>query len=121
MAGLIVDTFSELRQEAHERDDVLTNSCFVCGITRAAYEDIGLPHGPSFDQHRDETHNVWNYVYFYLYLQRKDPTEYNGVESFVSMMLKEHNLGESTLSNVFLLCCCFSCLGFSFVFFFMCV
>jgi len=90
---LIVDTFSELRHEAHERHDVLTNSCFVCGITRAAYEDLGLQHGPTFDQHRDEVHNVWNYVYFYLYLQRKDPTEYNGVESYVSTMLREKNLG----------------------------
>lgn len=35
---------------------------------------------------------MWMYVYFLRYLERKDPTEMNGVESYVLAMKKEENL-----------------------------
>ena len=92
ITGLIVDTFSSLREEEADRQDVLRNCCFVCGFTRASYDDVGLQGGPSFDQHCHEVHDLWNYVYFYHYLKRKDPTEYNGVESYVAQMLKDQSL-----------------------------
>jgi len=28
-------------------------------------------------------HNLWNYVFFLYNIKRKEPTEYNGIESFV--------------------------------------
>lgn len=92
ITGLIVDTFSTLREEAGKREDVLINSCFVCGFTRTGYDDLGIPNAPSFDIHQKEIHFMWNYVYFYFYLTRKDPTEYNGVETYVSLLLEEQSL-----------------------------
>eukprot|EP00615_Pteridomonas_danica_P011690 CAMPEP_0114330802 /NCGR_PEP_ID=MMETSP0101-20121206/1993_1 /TAXON_ID=38822 ORGANISM="Pteridomonas danica, Strain PT" /NCGR_SAMPLE_ID=MMETSP0101 /ASSEMBLY_ACC=CAM_ASM_000211 /LENGTH=1284 /DNA_ID=CAMNT_0001460933 /DNA_START=3986 /DNA_END=7840 /DNA_ORIENTATION=+ len=92
ITGLIVDTFSTLREEAGKREDVLINSCFVCGFTRAHYDDIGLSSAPSFDSHKNDIHGMWNYVYFYFYLTRKDPTEYNGVESYVAQLKEESSL-----------------------------
>lgn len=91
ITGLIVDTFSAIREEADDRADVLENECFVCGLTRAKYDDIGPP-SITFDQHSKEDHSLWSYLYFLSYLKRKDPTEYNGVESFVSQMLKAQDL-----------------------------
>ena len=35
---------------------------------------------------------MWMYVYFLRYLERKDPTEMNGVESYVLAMKKEESL-----------------------------
>lgn len=34
MSGLIIDTFSALREEGEFRDDYLNNYCFICGIHR---------------------------------------------------------------------------------------
>lgn len=92
ITGLIVDTFSSLREEANERSDVLKNTCFICDFTRSSYDDVGLRGGPNFDQHKDDVHGIWNYVFFYHYLKRKDPTEYNGVESYVYGMIQDQNI-----------------------------
>ena len=40
VTGLIVDTFSQLREEGLAREDQLENECFVCGFTRPAYDDL---------------------------------------------------------------------------------
>ena len=36
ITGLMVDTFSSLREEAAERANTLDNECFACGLSRAA-------------------------------------------------------------------------------------
>eukprot|EP00615_Pteridomonas_danica_P005853 CAMPEP_0114339576 /NCGR_PEP_ID=MMETSP0101-20121206/7817_1 /TAXON_ID=38822 ORGANISM="Pteridomonas danica, Strain PT" /NCGR_SAMPLE_ID=MMETSP0101 /ASSEMBLY_ACC=CAM_ASM_000211 /LENGTH=2941 /DNA_ID=CAMNT_0001472581 /DNA_START=113 /DNA_END=8938 /DNA_ORIENTATION=+ len=93
LTGLIVDTFGALRDEANEREDTLSNQCYICGFTRSGYDDIGVTNAPSFDIHAEEEHNIWNYVYFYRYLTTKDPSDYNGVESYVADMIEQTNLG----------------------------
>jgi len=55
ITGLMVDTFSSLREEAQQREDILSNECFVCGFTRTTYDDLGMP-SPSFDQHKARGH-----------------------------------------------------------------
>jgi len=45
ITGLMVDTFSSLREEAAERADSLSNECFVCGFrcradVRLATQDL---------------------------------------------------------------------------------
>jgi len=84
ITGLMVDTFSEIRGNKAERADTLETDCFVCGMQRSAYEDLGLkPESPTFEKHLNSDHNLWTYVYFVAYLRKKDPTEYNGIESYV--------------------------------------
>ena len=90
ITGIIVDTFSELRNTNSERMDRLANECFVCGFTRAEYEDRGP--GYNFEVHMHEDHMLWNYLFFLAYLQEKDENDYNGVETYVSEMLKNENL-----------------------------
>ena len=83
VTGLIVDTFSSIRERAEAREDQLANECFVCGYTRAAYDDSGY----HFDDHVFQDHYLWNYLFFIAYLREKDQNDYNGVESFVYNML----------------------------------
>jgi len=87
ITGLIVDTFSSLREEAASRADQLYNECYVCGFTRTAYDDIGML-SPSFDQHKLKNHYIWNYLYFIQHIQTKDQTDFSGVESYVHDMLQ---------------------------------
>ena len=50
---------------------------------------MGLPTGsPTFDQHLGEDHSMWSYLFYIYYLRKKDETEYNGIESFVSTQLE---------------------------------
>jgi hypothetical protein len=92
ITGLLVDGFGALRDEANERRDILENSCFVCGYTRAQYDDIPNFHGAHFDFHRDTTHHYWLYVYYFIYLRNKDQEEFSGVESYVWSELEKDSL-----------------------------
>jgi len=56
-------------------DDVL-NTCFICNITREVFETENL----SFYSHIKEDHNMWQYLWYFIYLDEKDPTEFTGVE-----------------------------------------
>jgi len=89
ITGLMVDTFGSIREEKEWRAATLENDCFVCGFSRAAYEDAALAakvqdiQAPGFDDHLEEDHDLWTYVYFVAHLKRKDPTEDSGIESYV--------------------------------------
>ena len=66
VTGLMVDTFGAVREDKERRDDIRRNSCFVCGMERDRYEDLGLVSSP-FASHVDPNeghHAVWQYVYF---------------------------------------------------------
>lgn len=44
ITGLMVDTFSRIREEKNSRLKTLANDCFVCGLVRQNYEDMALGH-----------------------------------------------------------------------------
>uniref|UniRef100_A0AC35U5D8 Inositol 1,4,5-trisphosphate receptor n=1 Tax=Rhabditophanes sp. KR3021 TaxID=114890 RepID=A0AC35U5D8_9BILA len=83
--GVIIDTFGDLRSEKNEREDILKNTCFICGLERGKFDN----HSVSFDEHRESEHNLWHYLYFIVWLQVKDSTEFTGPESYVSYMINQ--------------------------------
>ena len=83
ITGLILNTFGALRQADNKRADILENTCFVNGITRAAYDDMALQGVPSFDHMNKIDQDPWNYVFFLYYLLQKNEMEYTGVDTFV--------------------------------------
>ena len=92
VTGIIVDTFGELREASKEHAEYLANNCFVCGVSREQLEEPGVGGVIfDFDRHNDEEHNLWAYVYFINYLSRKDPLDYNGVESDVHAKIVAHD------------------------------
>jgi len=48
ITGLMVDTFSRIREEKNARAVSLANDCFVCGLVRQNYEDMALGHEVKF-------------------------------------------------------------------------
>mmetsp|Transcript_43362 Transcript_43362/g.80259 ORF Transcript_43362/g.80259 Transcript_43362/m.80259 type:complete len:217 (-) Transcript_43362:148-798(-) len=80
----MVDTFSAIREEEANRQEVFETQCFVCGLTRAAYDDMSLGKKyATFKQHTTLDHDAWTYVAYLVYLRQKDETEYNGIEAYV--------------------------------------
>uniref|UniRef100_A0A915JZJ7 Uncharacterized protein n=1 Tax=Romanomermis culicivorax TaxID=13658 RepID=A0A915JZJ7_ROMCU len=86
--GVIIDTFADLRNEKQNKDDVLRNSCFICGLERSQFDNKTV----SYDFHIKNEHNMWHYLYFYVLLRVKKSTEFTGPESFVKNMISEGNL-----------------------------
>uniref|UniRef100_A0ABD2XM03 Inositol 1,4,5-trisphosphate receptor n=1 Tax=Trichogramma kaykai TaxID=54128 RepID=A0ABD2XM03_9HYME len=86
--GVIIDTFADLRSEKQQKDQILKNTCFICGLNRSAFDNKTV----SFEEHIKHEHNMWHYLYFIVLVKVKDPTEFTGPESYVYMMVKDRNL-----------------------------
>ena len=93
ITGLMVDEFAAIREEAATRAEILDTDCFICGLKRHVYEDMGLDAGsPTFDEHLSQDHDIWIYVAYACYLKKKDETEHNGIESFVTSQMESGSL-----------------------------
>lgn len=82
--GIIIDTFGELRAQNHEIEEDIKNKCFICGIERETFDRSA----EGFDWHIQNDHHLFHYVYFFMYLRRKERTEYTGPEQYVADMIK---------------------------------
>ncbi|XP_072755424.1 inositol 1,4,5-trisphosphate receptor-like isoform X3 [Anoplolepis gracilipes] len=86
--GVIIDTFADLRSEKQQKELILKNTCFICGLNRSAFDNKTV----SFEEHTKHEHNMWHYLYFIVLVKVKDPTEFTGPESYVYAMVKDRNL-----------------------------
>ena len=87
--GLIVDTFGELRDESYNYENDKKNICFICQISR----DGCLLKNIDFNSHIKNDHNLWNYVYFLVYLHLYNPNDFSRVEGIVWDKLIENDYG----------------------------
>ncbi|ODM94985.1 Inositol 1,4,5-trisphosphate receptor [Orchesella cincta] len=53
-------------------------------LNRSAFDNKSV----TFEHHIKREHNMWNYIYFFVLLKYKEPTEYTGAECYVSKCLK---------------------------------
>ena len=75
--GIIVDTFTDLRDENNKNAEDKKNKCLLCNRDR--FNNIK---GEDFDLHRTSEHMIFDYIYFICYLLRKNPQEYSRAEDF---------------------------------------
>ena len=61
--GMIIDAFGDLRDQKTRNDDDQKNVCFICGIERSELE-----RHMNFEDHINEEHNTWSYVYYLVYI-----------------------------------------------------
>jgi len=85
--GIIVDTFSELRDEKYQTSEHMASVCLVCG--ERAYEFDSK--GSGWRTHKKDEHNMWAYLFFFKYLDEKDLNRYTALEQYVAQQLFEGN------------------------------
>jgi len=86
--GIIIDTFSAMREATETAASDMKNVCTMCGLERTDLDR----NGSGFTQHIKSEHNMWKYSYYMVYLLGKDPTEYTGLETYVSEMVEEEDM-----------------------------
>ncbi|RHY57007.1 hypothetical protein DYB38_000475 [Aphanomyces astaci] len=87
--GIIIDSFTSLREASEKKQEIENSICLVCNDTKddIEYRGILLGLSNSFKKHKEEEHNLWNYLFFIMYLESKPATDLNGTESFVRQKL----------------------------------
>jgi len=86
--GIILDTFGQLREERNSVEEDMTSKCFVCIIEAEKFQRDAL----GFDNHIRNEHNMWHYLYFYVYLKLKPVSEYTASEYYVHKQNKKHKI-----------------------------
>ena len=86
--GIILDNFTMIRDEKAQKADAQENTCFVCDLGREEFDQRGA----GFYIHTGVgggggDHNMWQYLFFIIYLKTLDPTAYNGSENYVASMV----------------------------------
>jgi hypothetical protein len=93
--GIILDTFSDLREKAKEQNEDMTSKCFICGIDKTKFDEAFQKRGiqKGFElEHIDHEHNMWDYLSFVMHLNHKEETDYTGAETYVANCLSEEDI-----------------------------
>lgn len=76
--GIIVDTFSQLREEQAHRDEEMTSKCFICSLPAYRFEKFG-----GFKKHIAQDHNMWMYLYCTIYLDDMARADRTDLQAFL--------------------------------------
>ncbi len=63
--------------------------CFICSIKS---ELLDKSSDKGFEYHIKFEHYMWNYLFYKYYLDWKNPTEYNGIESYIKENLNRNDI-----------------------------
>ena len=68
--GVIISTFSELRQIKDNKDYIIENVCLICGRDKSCFEDKQI----SFKTHCSKIHNIYSYMKYFIILNKNKST-----------------------------------------------
>ena len=75
--GIILDSFSELRQTHNLIEKDMTNNCFICNLDKDECEKNNI----NFQEHCEKVHNVWDYAFYMITLRMSDTKSLNSINS----------------------------------------
>ncbi|XP_065833160.1 inositol 1,4,5-trisphosphate-gated calcium channel ITPR1-like isoform X3 [Oscarella lobularis] len=93
--GIIVDSFSELRDDKWKAQNDMNSVCFICGNPSFEFEKKGK----GFEYHVKKEHNMWAYFFFFIHLSEKLPNDYTSIERYVAQKLEKNEIDFFPLSK----------------------
>jgi hypothetical protein len=88
--GIIIDTFSELREEKKEKEADIQEKCFICNMDKARFDMQG---SGVFIRHIKHEHNMWAYLNFVIFLETQDKDDDDGLEFYVRHCIEVGDIG----------------------------
>jgi hypothetical protein len=80
LTGVIINAFAIIRGEKESNIKDQASKCFICGIDKDQIEEKTKK---PFKFHRKYEHHEWYYVFFIIYVRKKKPQDYSGIESII--------------------------------------
>lgn len=75
---------SEMREENEAIEADIADKCFICSINRDVFDSMGV----DYKNHILHEHNMWKYLWFWMYLDLTDPVIFNGPENHAYQSLQ---------------------------------
>jgi hypothetical protein len=86
--GVIVSTFSQIREESNEKDEDIKNKCFICNIDRVEFEKRKI----AFADHQKSEHNTTTYIRFLIYVKLINEKDLDADQSFIIQCIKDREI-----------------------------
>ena len=83
ISGIIIDNFAALRKSETEMIYDMNNICTICSLKKDKISKIYKNYGKDYNTHQNVDHFVFNYIFYIIYLYKKEKTELNGMESYI--------------------------------------
>ena len=83
ISGIIIDNFAVLRKSETEMIYDMNNICTICALKKDKITKIYKNYGKDYNTHQNIDHFVFNYIFYIIYLYKKEKTELNGMESYI--------------------------------------
>jgi len=66
----------------------MKGECFICSLDQSVFQRKAN----GFEPHIKRDHNMWQYLFYFLYLFQKSETEYTAQESYVHEMIEKESI-----------------------------
>ena len=86
--GVIVSTFSQIREESNQKEEDINNKCFICNIERIEFEKKKI----DFMEHQKYEHNLKHYIKFFVFVKRINEKDLDADQSFIIECLKNNDI-----------------------------
>lgn len=90
LKGITIDTFVALRSNLEKRIEDTTERCFICGIEKNTFNRT--LDRDAFRQHIKDDQNLWNYIYFIMYVWEQDKDDDDGFEWYARRCIDDNDL-----------------------------
>jgi hypothetical protein len=91
IAGVIITTFGQLREDKAKLMKDTVGVCFICSIDKQVFDRASVePDG--FKTHVKIDHNIWNYLYFIFLLWEQDRDDDDGLEQYVRRAIDSNEI-----------------------------
>ena len=88
MNGLIVTTFSQMREDSNQKEEDQKNRCFICNINRIEFQKKKI----DFADHQKNEHNINDYIKFFIFLWHINEKDMDSDQSFINQCIREKDI-----------------------------
>jgi hypothetical protein len=82
--GIIITTFSSIREESEQRREDINNKCFICSIPKVEFEKKKI----NFEDHIQNEHNPLTYIRYLVGLKLIDKKDLDSDQSYILHSVK---------------------------------
>lgn len=86
--GVIVSTFSQIREESSNKEEDITNKCFLCNIDRMEFDKRKI----NFEWHLKKEHNSKTYIKFFICLGLIHEKDLDADQSYILECIKKKDV-----------------------------
>ena len=83
--GIIVSTFSQIRELSQIKEEDINQKCFICGQSKEDFEKNKI----DFNNHISNEHNLWNYIMFFVNLKCIKEKDLDSDQTYIAKKLDE--------------------------------